>query len=142
MVAAAVKTTKTVKEEEEEVTKTRRKTKKTVEPLTLLMKRGKAKVDSMKNLTFSLYGTTTVDGWGVLDFGTVDIPPGKALYLEADLAGTNRGVLIIPKLFNSGKDVQLIVPVVNLSREFRTLYGGESLVKGTLVTVAEIAVSI
>nr|DAX30038.1 MAG TPA: hypothetical protein [Caudoviricetes sp.] len=142
MVAAAVKTTKTVKEEEA-ATKTRRKTKKqTVEPLTLLMKRGKAKVDSMKNLTFSLYGTTTVDGWGVLDFGTVDIPPGKALYLEADLAGTNRGVLIIPKLFNAGKDVQLIVPVVNLSREFRTLYGGESLVKGTLVTVAEIAVSI
>lgn len=142
MVAAAVKTTKTVKEEEA-ATKTRRKTKKqTVEPLTLLMKRGKAKVDSMKNLTFSLYGTTTVDGWGVLDFGTVDIPPGKALYLEADLAGTNRGVLIIPKLFNAGKDVQLIVPVVNLSREFRTLYGGESLVKGILVTVAEIAVSI
>lgn len=137
---AAVKTTKTVGEEE--APKTRRKTKKTVEPVTLLMKRGKAKVDSMKNLTFSLYGTTTVDGWGVLDFGTVDIPPGKALYLEADLAGTNRGVLIIPKLFNSGKDVQLIVPVVNLSREFRTLYGGESLVKGTLVTVAEIAVSV
>lgn len=93
-------------------------------------------------MIFSLYGTTTVDGWGVLDFGTVDIPPGKALYLEADLAGTNRGVLIIPKLFNAGQDVQLIVPVVNLSREFRTLYGGESLVKGTLVTVAEIAVSI
>lgn len=140
MVAAAVKTTKTVKEEAA-ATKTRRK-KQTVEPLTLLMKRGKAKVDETKHLTFSLYGTTTVDGWGVLDFGTVDIPPGKALYLEADLAGTNRGVLIIPKLFNAGKDVQLIVPVVNLSREFRTLYGGESLVKGTLVTVAEIAVSI
>lgn len=139
MVMAANKTKTAV----EEAPKTRRKTKKqTVEPLTLLMKRGKAKVDSMKNLTFSLYGTTTVDGWGVLDFGTVAIPPGKALYLEADLAGTNRGVLIIPKLFNSGKDVQLIVPVVNLSREFRTLYGGESLVKGTLVTVAEIAVSI
>lgn len=134
----AVKATKTV----EEAIKTRRKTKKTVEPLTLLMKRGKAKVDSTKNLTFSLYGTTTVDGWGVLDFGTVDIPPGKALYLEADLAGTNRGVLIVPKLFNAGKDVQLIVPVVNLSREFKTLYGGEELVKGILVTAAEIAVSV
>lgn len=128
----------------EEAIKTRRTTKKkqTVEPLTLLMKRGKAKVDSTKNLTFSLYGTTTVDGWGVLDFGTVDIPPGKALYLEADLAGTNRGVLIVPKLFNAGKDVQLIVPVVNLSREFKTLYGGEALVKGILVTVAEIAVGV
>lgn len=128
----------------EEAIKTRRTTKKkqTVEPLTLLMKRGKAKVDSTKNLTFSLYGTTTVDGWGVLDFGTVDIPPGKALYLEADLAGTNRGVLIVPKLFNAGKDVQLIVPVVNLSREFKTLYGGEELVKGILVTAAEIAVSV
>lgn len=133
----AVKTSKV-----EEAVKKRRTTKKTVEPLTLLMKRGKAKVDSTKNLTFSLYGTTTVDGWGVLDFGTVDIPPGKALYLEADLAGTNRGVLIVPKLFNAGKDVQLIVPVVNLSREFRTLYGGEELVKGILVTVAEIAVSV
>lgn len=133
----AVKTSKV-----EEVVKKRRTTKKTVEPLTLLMKRGKAKVDSTKNLTFSLYGTTTVDGWGVLDFGTVDIPPGKALYLEADLAGTNRGVLIVPKLFNAGKDVQLIVPVVNLSREFKTLYGGEELVKGILVTVAEIAVSV
>ena len=139
MVMAANKT-KTV----EEAIKTRRTTKKkqTVEPLTLLMKRGKAKVDSTKNLTFSLYGTTTVDGWGVLDFGTVDIPPGKALYLEADLAGTNRGVLIVPKLFNAGKDVQLIVPVVNLSREFKTLYGGEELVKGILVTAAEIAVSV
>lgn len=133
----AVKTSKV-----EEVVKKRRTTKKTVEPLTLLMKRGKAKVDSTKNLTFSLYGTTTVDGWGVLDFGTVDIPPGKALYLEADLAGTNRGVLIVPKLFNAGKDVQLIVPVVNLSREFKTLYGGEELVKGILVTAAEIAVSV
>ena len=133
----AVKTSKV-----EEVVKKRRTTKKTVEPLTLLMKRGKAKVDSTKNLTFSLYGTTTVDGWGVLDFGTVDIPPGKALYLEADLAGTNRGVLIVPKLFNAGKDVQLIVPVVNLSREFKTLYGGEALVKGILVTVAEIAVGV
>lgn len=133
----AVKTSKV-----EEAVKKRRTTKKTVEPLTLLMKRGKAKVDSTKNLTFSLYGTTTVDGWGVLDFGTVDIPPGKALYLEADLAGTNRGVLIVPKLFNSGQDVQLIVPVVNLSREFKTLYGGEELVKGILVTVAEIAVSV
>lgn len=127
----------------EEAIKTRRTTKKkTVEPLTLLMKRGKAKVDSTKNLTFSLYGTTTVDGWGVLDFGTVDIPPGKALYLEADLAGTNRGVLIVPKLFNAGNDVQLIVPVVNLSREFKTLYGGEALVKGILVTAAEIAVGV
>ena len=127
----------------EEAIKTRRTTKKkTVEPLTLLMKRGKAKVDSTKNLTFSLYGTTTIDGWGVLDFGTVDIPPGKALYLEADLAGTNRGVLIVPKLFNAGKDVQLIVPVINLSREFKTLYGGEELVKGILVTAAEIAVSV
>ena len=136
----AANKTKTV----EEAIKTRRTTKKkqTVEPLTLLMKRGKAKVDSTKNLTFSLYGTTTVDGWGVLDFGTVDIPPGKALYLEADLAGTNRGVLIVPKLFNAGKDVQLIVPVVNLSREFKTLYGGEELVKGILVTAAEIAVSV
>ncbi len=134
----AVKTTKTV----EEAVKKRRTTKKPVEPLTLLMKRGKAKVDSTKNLTFSLYGTTTVDGWGVLDFGTVDIPPGKALYLEADLAGTNRGVLIVPKLFNAGKDVQLIVPVVNLSREFKTLYGGEALVKGILVTVAEIVVGV
>ena len=133
----AVKTSKV-----EEAVKKRRTTKKTVEPLTLLMKRGKAKVDSTKNLTFSLYGTTTVDGWGVLDFGTVDIPPGKALYLEADLAGTNRGVLIVPKLFNSGQDVQLIVPVVNLSREFKTLYGGEELVKGILVTAAEIAVSV
>ena len=140
MVAVKTNTTKTVKEEEETI-KTRRK-KQTVEPLTLLMKRGKAKVDETKHLTFSLYGTTTVDGWGVLDFGTVDIPPGKALYLEADLAGTNRGVLIIPKLFNAGKDVQLIVPVINLSREFRTLYGGEALVKGTLVTVAELGVSI
>lgn len=126
----------------EEAVKKRRTTKKTVEPLTLLMKRGKAKVDSTKNLTFSLYGTTTVDGWGVLDFGTVDIPPGKALYLEADLAGTNRGVLIVPKLFNAGNDVQLIVPVVNLSREFKTLYGGEALVKGILVTAAEIAVGV
>lgn len=135
MVAVKTKTT-------EEAIKTRRKTKKTVEPLTLLMKRGNAKVDETKHLTFSLYGTTTVDGWGVLDFGTVDIPPGKALYLEADLAGTNRGVLIVPKLFNAGKDVQLIVPVVNLSREFKTLYGGEALVKGILVTVAEIAVSV
>lgn len=126
----------------EEAVKKRRTTKKPVEPLTLLMKRGKAKVDSTKNLTFSLYGTTTVDGWGVLDFGTVDIPPGKALYLASDLAGTNRGVLIVPKLFNAGKDVQLIVPVVNLSREFKTLYGGEALVKGILVTVAEIAVGV
>lgn len=126
----------------EEAVKKRRTTKKPVEPLTLLMKRGKAKVDSTKNLTFSLYGTTTIDGWGVLDFGTVDIPPGKALYLGADLAGTNRGVLIVPKLFNAGKDVQLIVPVVNLSREFKTLYGGEALVKGILVTVAEIAVGV
>lgn len=134
----AVKATKTV----EEAIKKWRTTKKPVEPLTLLMKRGKAKVDSTKNLTFSLYGTTTVDGWGVLDFGTVDIPPGKALYLEADLAGTNRGVLIVPKLFNAGNDVQLIVPVVNLSREFKTLYGGEALVKGILVTVAEIAVGV
>lgn len=134
----AVKATNKV----EEAVKKRRTTKKPVEPLTLLMKRGKAKVDSTKNLTFSLYGTTTVDGWGVLDFGTVDIPPGKALYLEADLAGTNRGVLIVPKLFNAGKDVQLIVPVVNLSREFKTLYGGEELVKGILVTAAEIAVSV
>ena len=134
----AVKATNKV----EEAVKKRRTTKKPVEPLTLLMKRGKAKVDSTKNLTFSLYGTTTVDGWGVLDFGTVDIPPGKALYLEADLAGTNRGVLIVPKLFNAGKDVQLIVPVVNLSREFKTLYGGEALVKGILVTVAEIAVGV
>lgn len=132
---AAVKTNKAV----EEAIKTRRKTKKVVEAL--VIKKGKCKVTE-NEMIFSLYGTTTVDGWGVLDFGTVDIPPGKALYLEADLAGTNRGVLIIPKLFNSGKDVQLIVPVVNLSREFRTLYGGESLVKGTLVTVAEIAVSI
>lgn len=140
MVAVKTNTTKTVKEEEETI-KTRRK-KQTVEPLTLLMKRGKAKVDETKHLTFSLYGTTTVDGWGVLDFGTVDIPPGKALYLEAELAGTNRGVLIVPKLFNAGKDVQLIVPVINLSREFRTLYGGEALVKGTLVTVAELGVSI
>ena len=138
MVVVANKT----KAVEEAVVKKRRTTKKTVEPLTLLMKRGKAKVDSTKNLTFSLYGTTTVDGWGVLDFGTVDIPPGKALYLEADLAGTNRGVLIVPKLFNAGKDVQLIVPVINLSREFKTLYGGEELVKGILVTVAEIAVSV
>ncbi len=133
---AAVKTNKAVKEE---AIKTRRKTKKVVEAL--VIKKGKCKVTE-NEMIFSLYGTTTVDGWGVLDFGTVDIPPGKALYLEADLAGTNRGVLIIPKLFNAGKDVQLIVPVVNLSREFRTLYGGESLVKGTLVTVAEIAVSI
>lgn len=140
MVAVKTNTTKTA---EEETIKTRRKTKKqTVEPLTLLMKRGEAKVDETKHLTFSLYGPTTVDGWGVLDFGTVDIPPGKALYLEAELAGTNRGVLIVPKLFNAGKDVQLIVPVINLSREFRTLYGGEALVKGTLVTVAEIEVSI
>lgn len=138
MVVVANKT----KAVEEAVVKKRRTTKKTVEPLTLLMKRGKAKVDSTKNLTFSLYGTTTVDGWGVLDFGTVDIPPGKALYLEADLAGTNRGVLIVPKLFNAGKDVQLIVPVINLSREFKTLYGGEELVKGILVTAAEIAVSV
>lgn len=138
MVAVKTNTSKVV----EEAVKTRRTTKKTVEPLTLLMKRGKAKVDSTKNLTFSLYGTTTIDGWGVLDFGTVDIPPGKALYLEADLAGTNRGVLIVPKLFNAGNDVQLIVPVVNLSREFKTLYGGEALVKGILVTAAEIAVGV
>ena len=55
----AVKTSKV-----EEAVKKRRTTKKTVEPLTLLMKRGKAKVDSTKNLTFSLYGTTTIDGWG------------------------------------------------------------------------------
>ena len=138
MVMAANKT----KAVEEAVKKRRTTKKQTVEPLTLLMKRGKAKVDSTKNLTFSLYGTTTIDGWGVLDFGTVDIPPGKALYLEADLAGTNRGVLIVLKLFNAGKDVQLIVPVVNLSREFKTLYGGEELVKGILVTAAEIAVSV
>lgn len=135
MVMAANKTKTAV----EEAPKTRRKTKKVVEAL--VIKKGKCKVTE-NEMIFSLYGTTTVDGWGVLDFGTVDIPPGKALYLEADLAGTNRGVLIIPKLFNAGKDVQLIVPVVNLSREFRTLYGGESLVKGTLVTVAEIAVSV
>lgn len=133
---AAVKTNKAVKEE---AIKTRRKTKKVVEAL--VIKKGKCKVTE-NEMIFSLYGTTTVDGWGVLDFGTVDIPHGKALYLEAELAGTNRGVLIVPKLFNAGKDVQLIVPVINLSREFRTLYGGEALVKGTLVTVAELGVSI
>lgn len=116
--------------------KTRRKTtvKKQVE--SLVIKRGTCKVTE-NEMIFSLYGTTTIDGWGVLDFGIVDIPPGKALYLEADLAGTNRGVLIVPKLFNAGKDVQLIVPVVNLSRDFRTLYGGEALVKGIVVTVTE-----
>lgn len=126
----------------ETAVKTRRKTtavKKQVE--SLVIKRGTCKVTE-NEMRFSLYGTTTIDGWGVLDFGIVDIPPGKALYLEADLAGTNRGVLIVPKLFNAGKDVQLIVPVVNLSREFKTLYGGEELVKGILVTAAEIAVSV
>jgi hypothetical protein len=131
----AVKTTSKV----EEAIKTRRKTKKVVEAL--VIKRGKCKVTENEML-FSLYGTTTIDGWGVLDFGIVDIPPGKALYLESELAGTNKGVLIVPKLFNSGQDVQLIVPVVNLSRDFRTLYGGEALVKGILVTVAEPNVSI
>lgn len=116
--------------------KTRRKTtvKKQVE--SLVIKRGTCKVTE-NEMIFSLYGTTTIDGWGVLDFGTVDIPPGKALYLESELAGTNKGVLIVPKLFNSGQDVQLIVPVVNLSRDFRTLYGGEALVKGIVVTVTE-----
>lgn len=116
--------------------KTRRKTtvKKQVE--SLVIKRGTCKVTENEML-FSLYGTTTIDGWGVLDFGIVDIPPGKALYLESELAGTNKGVLIVPKLFNSGQDVQLIVPVVNLSRDFRTLYGGEALVKGIVVTVTE-----
>ena len=116
--------------------KTRRKTtvKKQVE--SLVIKRGTCKVTENEML-FSLYGTTTIDGWGILDFGIVDIPPGKALYLESELAGTNKGVLIVPKLFNSGQDVQLIVPVVNLSRDFRTLYGGEALVKGIVVTVTE-----
>ena len=116
--------------------KTRRKTtvKKQVE--SLVIKRGTCKVTE-NEMIFSLYGTTTIDGWGVLDFGVVDIPPGKALYLESELAGTNKGVLIVPKLFNSGQDVQLIVPVVNLSRDFRTLYGGEALVKGIVVTVTE-----
>ncbi len=116
--------------------KTRRKTtvKKQVE--SLVIKRGTCKVTE-NEMIFSLYGTTTIDGWGVLDFGIVDIPPGKALYLESELAGTNKGVLIVPKLFNSGQDVQLIVPVVNLSRDFRTLYGGEALVKGIVVTVTE-----
>lgn len=116
--------------------KTRRKTtvKKQVE--SLVIKRGTCKVTE-NEMIFSLYGTTTIDGWGVLDFGIVDIPPGKALYLESESAGTNKGVLIVPKLFNSGQDVQLIVPVVNLSRDFRTLYGGEALVKGIVVTVTE-----
>ena len=116
--------------------KTRRKTtvKKQVESLDI--KSGTCKVTE-NEMIFSLYGTTTIDGWGVLDFGIVDIPPGKALYLESELAGTNKGVLIVPKLFNSGQDVQLIVPVVNLSRDFRTLYGGEALVKGIVVTVTE-----
>lgn len=126
----------------ETAVKTRRKTtavKKQVE--SLVIKRGTCKVTENEML-FSLYGTTTIDGWGVLDFGIVDIPPGKALYLEAELAGTNKGVLIVPKLFNAGQDVQLIVPVVNLSRDFRTLYGGESLVKGILVTVSEANVSV
>lgn len=126
----------------ETAVKTRRKTtavKKQVE--SLVIKRGTCKVTE-NEMRFSLYGTTTIDGWGVLDFGIVDIPPGKALYLESELAGTNKGVLIVPKLFNSGQDVQLIVPVVNLSRDFRTLYGGEALVKGILVTVAEPNVSI
>ena len=127
----AVKTSKV-----EEAVKTRRKTtvKKQVE--SLVIKRGTCKVTE-NEMIFSLYGTTTIDGWGVLDFGIVDIPPGKALYLESELAGTNKGVLIVPKLFNSGQDVQLIVPVVNLSRDFRTLYGGEALVKGIVVTVTE-----
>lgn len=126
----------------ETAVKTRRKTtavKKQVE--SLVIKRGTCKVTE-NEMRFSLYGTTTIDGWGVLDFGIVDIPPGKALYLESELAGTNKGVLLVPKLFNSGQDVQLIVPVVNLSRDFRTLYGGEALVKGILVTVAEPNVSI
>lgn len=125
----AVKTSKV-----EEAIKTRRKVKKQVE--SLVIKRGTCKVTE-NEMIFSLYGTTTIDGWGVLDFGIVDIPPGKALYLESELAGTNKGVLIVPKLFNSGQDVQLIVPVVNLSRDFRTLYGGEALVKGIVVTVTE-----
>ena len=126
----------------ETAVKTRRKTtavKKQVE--SLVIKRGTCKVTE-NEMRFSLYGTTTIDGWGVLDFGIVDIPPGKALYLESELAGTNKGVLLVPKLFNSGQDVQLIVPVVNLSRDFRTLYGGEALVKGILVTVSEPNVSI
>ena len=126
----------------ETAVKTRRKTtavKKQVE--SLVIKRGTCKVTE-NEMRFSLYGTTTIDGWGVLDFGIVDIPPGKALYLESELAGTNKGVLLVPKLFNSGQDVQLIVPVVNLSRDFRTLYGGEALVKGILVTVSEPNVSV
>lgn len=126
----AVKATKTV----EEAIKKRRKVKKQVE--SLVIKRGTCKVTE-NEMIFSLYGTTTIDGWGVLDFGIVDIPPGKALYLESELAGTNKGVLIVPKLFNSGQNVQLIVPVVNLSRDFRTLYGGEALVKGIVLTVTE-----
>ena len=126
----------------ETAVKTRRKTtavKKQVE--SLVIKRGTCKVTE-NEMRFSLYGTTTIDGWGVLDFGIVDIPPGKALYLESELAGTNKGLLLVPKLFNSGQDVQLIVPVVNLSRDFRTLYGGEALVKGILVTVSEPNVSV
>lgn len=119
-------------------TKQRRYTRKKKERQPMLtLKKGDIEIYSDGCFFFALQHTTTIEGWGLLNFGTVDIPEGYALYLDAENAGADYGVLIVPKMFWAGKDYILSMTALNISpRDFRTLYAGEKLVRGVLVKTA------
>lgn len=99
----------------------------------LVIKKGNIQTNGGQQFFLSCMYTVTIDGWNIVNFGVVDIPDGYALYLDAELAGTEHEVLIVPKMF-VGKDAVLSLMAINLSaRNFRTLYAGEQLVRGILV---------